>query len=102
MINVIDRINALMEERQWSTYRLSQESGLSSSTLANIYRRNTIPSLTTLESICNAFGITIAQFFSDDKNMVELSDEQMELFSLWVSLTPSQKELIYALIKEMK
>lgn len=101
-MDVIKRIDALMKERNWSNYKLAAESGLSSSTIANIYRRNTTPSISTLESICSAFGITLAQFFTEDSYTVQLNSEQHDLFVRWVSLTDSQKELIYKLIQEMK
>lgn len=101
-MDVIKRIDELMQERQWSDYKLAAESGLSSSTIANIHRRNTVPSISTLESICSAFGITLAQFFSDNSFTVQLNNEQLDLFSRWISLTENQKRLIYDLIKEMK
>ena len=69
------RIKELMEERGWSEYRLAIASGLSQSTVANIFNRNTTPSVATLESICNGFGITLAQFFAEG-DMVELTEEQ--------------------------
>lgn len=101
-MDVIKRIDMLMKERNWSDYKLSLESGLSSSTIANIHRRNTIPSISTLEAICSAFGITLAQFFTEDNYTVQLNKDQKELFARWVSLTDNQKGLIYELIKEMK
>ena len=101
-MDVIKRIDILMKERNWSDYKLSAESGLSSSTIANIHRRNTVPSISTLESICSAFGITLAQFFTEDSNTVQLNTEQQDLFNQWIALTDNQKDLIYQLIKEMK
>lgn len=101
-MDVIKRIDMLMKERDWSDYKLSAESGLSSSTIANIHRRNTVPSISTLEAICAAFGITLAQFFTEDSHTVQLNNEQQELFRHWISLTDNQKDLIYKLIKEMK
>lgn len=101
-MDVIKRIDMLMKERNWSDYRLSAESGLSSSTIANIHRRNTVPSISTLESICSAFGISLAQFFTEDSHTVQLNRDQLELFNRWISLTDNQKELIYQLIQEMK
>ena len=54
-----ERLRQLLAERGWSVYRLAVNCGLSESTLANIYKRNTVPSVDTLESICNGFGITL-------------------------------------------
>ena len=101
-MDVIKRIDFLMKERNWSDYKLAAESGLSSSTIANIHRRNTVPSIVTLESICSAFGITLAQFFNEETTTIQLSKEQQELFNVWVSLTEHQKQIIYSLIKELK
>lgn len=101
-MDVIKRIDSLMKEHNWSDYKLAIESGLSSSTIANIHRRNTVPSISTLEAICTAFGITLAQFFTEDYYTVQLNNEQMDLFKRWISLTDNQKELIYKLIQEMK
>lgn len=101
-MDVIKRIDDLMREREWSDYKLASESGLSSSTIANIHRRNTVPSIPTLEAICSAFGITLAQFFSDNSFTVQLNKDQLDLFTQWIYLTDDQKKLIYQLIKEMK
>ncbi|MDO4329075.1 MAG: helix-turn-helix transcriptional regulator [Lachnospiraceae bacterium] len=101
-MDVIKKITTLTKERGWSTYKLASRSGLSASTIANIYRRNTVPSITTLEAICDAFGITLCQFFAEDMDMVPLTPEQKNLFNMWSSLTPSQKDLIEKLIKELK
>ena len=96
-----DRIRQLMDERNWTEYRLAKESKLSQSTIANLFKRNTVPSVTTLEAICSGFGITLAQFFSEG-NMVELTDEQKELFDKWVSLTGEQKHILLELVRQLK
>jgi len=90
-----------MEERGWTAYRLAKESGLSESTLANIFKRNTVPSIATLEAVCGAFGITLAQFFAEDE-MVELTPELKELFDHWVSLTPEQKQAALQMLQAMR
>lgn len=95
------RIRELMEERNWSEYRLAIASGLSQSTVANIFNRNTTPSVATLESICAGFGITLAQFFAEGE-MVELTEEQREMFSTWSSLSKEQKDVLRQLILVMK
>ena len=95
------RIKELMRERNWTEYRLAIASGLSQSTVANIFNRNTTPSVVTLEAICQGFGITLAQFFAEG-DMVELTDEQKEMFSAWSTLTKEQKNVLYQLIRVMK
>ena len=95
------RIKELMQERNWTEYRLAIASDLSQSTIANIFNRNTTPSVSTLESICKGFGITMAQFFAEG-NMVELTDEQKHMFDSWTTLSPKQKQVLQDLIAVMK
>ena len=94
-MDVLERLQALMNARGWTMYRLAKESGLTESTIANIYRRNAIPSIDTLERICRGFGITLSQFFAEGE-MVELTPELKELFDNWVNLPPEQmQKLLY-------
>ena len=67
------RIKQLMEERGWTDYRLAKEANLSHSTITNVFKRNNAPTLPTLEVICRAFGITLAQFFAEGGEAVFLS-----------------------------
>lgn len=99
-MDVHDRLRRLLNERGWTEYRLAKNSGLSGSTIANIFKRNTVPSLPTLEAICNGLGITLSQFFADS-DMVELTPELKELFESWVNLTPEQKTVAAQLLKTM-
>ena len=92
------RITELMIRHGWSEYRLAKESGLSQSTISNMFSRNTMPSISTLEVICDAFGLTLAQFFSEG----ELTYEQRLLFSKWRTLTAEQKELLLKLMDNLK
>lgn len=100
-MDIHQRLRQLLEAHGWTEYRLSKKCGLSESTLANIFRRNTTPSIATLEAICNGFGITLSQFFTENE-MVELSPELKQLFEAWVCLTPDQKEAIYRMITAFK
>lgn len=95
-----DRLQKLLTARGWSRYQLAKNSNLSDSTLANIYKRNNVPSIPTLEAICKGFGITLSQFFADGE-MVELTPELKELFDNWISLTVEQKTAVLQIIKSM-
>ena len=94
------KLRQLMSERGWTAYRLAKESGLSESALANIFKRNTVPSISTLEAVCAAFGISLAQFFAE-QDLVELTPELKELFDNWVSLTPEQKQAARQMLRAM-
>ena len=96
-----ERLRRLLEERGWTEYRLAKKCGLSQSTIANIYRRNTVPSITTLEVICNGFGITLSQFFADGE-MVELTPDLKDIFDSWVNLTPEQKAAALQMLRAME
>lgn len=99
-MDIHGHLRHLLAERNWTEYRLAKECGLSESTIANIFRRNTLPSVPTIEAICNGFGITLSQFFSEGE-MVEITPELKELFDNWVSLTPAQKSLALEMIKAL-
>lgn len=99
-MDVHAKLKQLMKDRGWSEYRLSKECGLSESTLANIFKRGTMPSISTLETICSAFGITLSQFFCENET-VELSPELKELFEGWVSLTSKQKSAVLEVVSAM-
>ncbi len=95
------RIRQMMEERGWTDYRLAKESNLSHSTVTNMFNRNNAPTLPTLEAVCSAFGITLAQFFADEVDPTQLTDEQRTLFARWSSLTERQKNLLLDLMETM-
>lgn len=68
------RLRQLLRGRGWTEYKLSKECGLAQSTIGNIFRRNTVPSVATLETACKGFGIALSQFFAD-ADMVELTPD---------------------------
>lgn len=95
------RIRQLMEERGWTEYRLAQESGLSQSTISNMFNRNNAPTLPTLEAVCRAFGITLVQFFSVGEMDESLTQEQRALFAKWSTLSDEQKKILLDLMNTM-
>lgn len=80
-MNAQKRIRQLMEERSWTDYRLAKEANLSHSTVTNMFNRNNAPTLPTLEAICRAFDITLAQFFAEGNDLSELTEEQRAFYS---------------------
>ena len=99
-MNVIDRIKELNAKRGWTEYRLVKETGLPTSTVANIFHRDTVPSISTLETICAAFGISLSQFFAEGAT-ISLTDEQQALLERWGMLTADQKKALLDLMEKM-
>ena len=95
------RIKELMNERGWTDYRLAKEANLSHSTVTNMFNRNNAPTLPTLEAVCEAFGITLAQFFSNGDGSDGMTEEQQVLFSKWSTLTEEQKHYLLGLMSTM-
>ena len=99
---VINRINELIKERNWSIYRLAKESSIAYSSLNNIFIRNTVPSVLTLEKICNGLQITLSQFFETDTNVQPVSDilssDERNLVNIYRNLSKSDKKLMNAYI----
>lgn len=100
-VDVHNRLRELMKARGWSAYRLAQECGLSESTLANLLKRNTMPTVSTLEAVCSGFGISLAQFFAEGE-LVELTPELREVFDGWAALTPEQKQAVLQTVRAMR
>lgn len=63
MIDVLARITQYRLQKNWTEYQLAAASGLTQSTISSWYRKNLLPTLSSLEKICDAFGITLSEFF---------------------------------------
>ena len=93
------RIKELQNQRNWSTNKLAIESGVSSATIVSWYTKNATPSLKMLSNICDAFGITLAEFFNESDTRIEYTDEEKVLLKEWVLLSPKEKEIVFSLIQ---
>lgn len=98
-MDILQRITKLRTERGWSDYRLAKEADIPQSTLTNLYKRENSPTVSTLEALCRAFGISLAQFFSDENVSHSLTQEQIELLEIWVLLPNAQKDNVIAYIQ---
>lgn len=98
-MEILERINYLRNKRGWSIYKLSEESGITQSTLANMFSRQTLPSLSTLKQLCDAFGITLSQFFEDETN--EFSDDEFLIISQYRKLSSNEKDIIKKLLESI-
>ncbi|MBR1810120.1 MAG: helix-turn-helix transcriptional regulator [Clostridia bacterium] len=99
-MDVNTKLQKLLNAKGWTPYRLAKNSGLSESTIRNVFVRNNVPSISTLETICHAFGITLAQFFTEG-DVVELTPELKQIFEMWTYLSIEQKNAIVVTMQSM-
>ena len=99
-MNTLERIDQLRNERGWSINYLAMEAMLTQSTINNLYVRKTEPKLSTLRSICNAFGISLSEFFIEDRQEEKKSPES-ELILQIKSLSDAQQRDLLAFLKSM-
>ena len=95
-----ERLRRLIAALGWSEYRLSKESGLSESTIGNLLRRNTVPSIATLKAVCDACGVTLSEFFAEYPQ-VTMDPRTEALVSGWRKLPREQQDAIVQLIRTM-
>ena len=95
-MNVMERSDELCKQHNISKYRLSQITGIAQSAFSKMARQQSSLSLETIQRICDAFGISVAQFFSNDGEYPDLTDEQKKLLDCWALL--DQKKRDYALL----
>lgn len=93
---IITRIEQLCKRKNISRYRLSQESGIAQSSISTLLNRKSVPTIQTLEKICEGLDITLAQFFAGDDEFPDLTAEQKQLLGNWNMMDEHQKELVKA------
>lgn len=98
---VAERIEQLLADKNMTRYRLGQCSDLNDTTLYNIMKRKTIPSILTLSKICDGFGITLAQFFYDSENDRECTREERSLLSSFSRLSAYDRGVVLMMIDNL-
>lgn len=92
-MDILRRIVELRLEKGWTEYELAERSELPQSTISSWYRKNFVPSIPSLEHICDAFGITLSQLFQDGDCFTEtISQEQRDILKRWNSMTKDQQK----------
>ena len=98
-MDIVKRIDELMAVRGWSKYRLAKATDISQATISNIFKRNNSPTLPTLQILCDAFGITLVEFFSVEGHQAELTLEQQRLLTVWAAMSEQQRTSLLILLE---
>jgi len=99
-MDILEKITQLRLERNWTEYQLAEKSGLTQSTISSWYRKNMLPTIPSLTKICDAFGITLSQFFLEDgDNVILIHEQQRQLLHHAAKLNPQQYEALLHFLK---
>ena len=98
-MDVNKKIETLRYQRGWAMYELAQEMGITQSTLTSIMRRGNPPKIDTLERICEAFGISLAQFFIEDEEVEILNKKEKELIALFRKMPENKQTALIELLE---
>ena len=113
-MDVIERIIELRDKKGYSTNKLANLAGLTQSTLQSILSNKNLPTIPTLEKICDALGISLSAFFRPFDNYAKaaeppiiyeydmLTPELIELIKSVRDLSPEQLIKLNEFIKIMK
>ena len=99
-MDINKKIEELRFKRGWSLYELALEAGITQSTLTSMIKRGNPPKIETLQALCEAFGITLSQFFLDDEQSEILSQKEKELISSFRALSPEKQQALLNFIKK--
>lgn len=100
-MKIADRINSLLNQRNWTAYKLAQEADIPQSTISNILNRPSEPTVSTMEVICKGFGITLSEFFAEGSDPVSLSDEQKQVLDNWAKLSEEQRKMLLGFLRAL-
>lgn len=103
MNTTLKKIMNLLEERQWTIYRLAKESGIPYSSLNSLFQKNNQPTISTLEKICSGFHITMFEFFSDNppyrESLEEYSREELDIITSYRNLNRTNKKIFTGILQ---
>ena len=100
-MDIIERIKELRDARGWSTNRLALEAELTQSTVAALLTRaSALPSLETLSHLCDAFGITLAQFFAEEEQSKLVNAQENLLIEQYRKLPEKKKKAVLTLLED--
>ena len=85
----------------WNLSKKQGIPGVLQSKNSSWYRKKLLPSIPSLEKICNAFGITLSQFFAESEMPYTLTKTQAQLLEASTALSEEQQLALIEFIKTL-
>ena len=99
-MELYEKIEKIRIQKGIPVAKLNKAAGLSHSTLSSWKTRQTMPKIESLDSICFALGISLAELLYDIDSD-KLTGEEIELLTYWKQLDKEQKQALMSTAKAM-
>lgn len=99
---LVERIDKLRVEHNYSIYGLAVKSGLSVNTIKYLYKKKSFPNIRTIYNICEAFEIPIWLLFYKSESNLFITKSEYTLISNFSKLSDTGKRLLTELLENLK
>lgn len=100
-MTVQDRILELLAKAGWAKYKLAKKTGLYPTTVYDWFNEKYLtPSRESVESVCEAMGVTLAEFYSGIDESA-LDREQLLLLELFARVPESKHKVVFDLLRSL-
>lgn len=76
-MTIAEGIQKIISEKNITMYKLAKETGLGQSTISNLIHHKSMPSVYTLECICQRFNLKLSDFFKMIEGKEKLDCEEV-------------------------
>ena len=98
---IIAHIDEIRKSKGLSKKKMADLIGISRSTINNWYYADTTPALANIQNICEAFELTVEQFFGGIGNP-EVENSEREFLGAWRMLTEQEKAVIASALQAFR
>lgn len=93
-----DRMSKLMDEKKLTAYRISKDTGISTSLLSYWKNGEKLPGAENLEKLADYFGVSVDYLLGKEKPAIQedngLTDAERELIDLFDRVPEDKQELV--------
>lgn len=101
-MDVKERIDNLRMSKGWTLNRLAAEIGVADTTVYSWFNEQSYqPSRKTIDEVCEAFGITLAEFYSEI-DLDKATAKEIVLVEAFRAVPDEQKDQVIEIVKSFR
>ena len=99
---IVAKIDSLRVEESLSIYELSLRANLSINTLNDLFKKRSVPSIRTLNRLCDSLGIALWELFVFESIDYPLNSQEKELIRRYRKMSTASRNVMFELFNQMK